>query len=447
VSAVPGAQPQRPEGIAGSSFAGPFPVGAYAEKLRDELRKRARVQLFGEVWNFRASKAKIYFELRDGHGALPCSMWRETFERQGLQLASFSDGCAVVVAGGPDYYPGSRTSSPSFSFDVTGLRIAGEGDLLAQLEALRRALAAQGLFEHQKRLPRPALPRTIGVVTGEGGKARDDVLAGLRRRGWAGRIVWAFAPVQDRHAAPRITRALTDLAAIEEVDVVIVARGGGSLADLFAFCDETLCRTVALLRVPVIASVGHHTDRTLIDDVAAVSCSTPTHAAESAVPAHPLESRERLARTAAALEAHGRRAVVGRARHLAALSRAPAQAIARHRVALHQRLKELRAASRRRVEADATRVQRRATVLQRKADAAAGAQDRSRRAALDSLAAALAAHDPERTVARGYAIVDDGSGGIVTSAAQARALGDVRLFFGDGDVDAKIINNEEGSQS
>jgi exodeoxyribonuclease VII large subunit len=441
------AQPSpRPEGIAGSSLAGPFPVGAYAEKLRDELRRRARVQLFGEVWNFRASKAKIYFELRDGDGAVPCSMWRDAFERQGLQLAAFTDGCAVVVAGGPDYYPGSRTSSPSFSFDVTGLRIAGEGDLLAQLEALRRALAAQGLFEHQKRLPRPALPRTIGVVTGEGGKARDDVLAGLRRRGWAGRLVWAFAPVQDRHAAPRITQALQDLAAIPEVDVVIVARGGGSLADLFAFCDETLCRTVALLRVPVIASVGHHTDRTLIDDVAAVSCSTPTHAAESAVPAHPLESRAQLARTAAALQGHGRRAVVTRARHLAALSRAPAQAIARHRVALHQRLKELRAASRKRVAADADRVTRRAQVLRRKADAAAGAQDRSRRATLDSLAAALAAHDPERTVARGYAIVDDGSGGIVTSAAQARALGDVRLFFGDGAVDAHVadkdINND-----
>ena len=118
-----------------------------------------------------------------------------------------ADGAQVVVAGGCDYYPGSRTASPSFSFDVTDLRVAGEGDLLVQLEALRRKLAAEGLFEPQKRLPRPLLPRTIGVVTGEGGKARDDVLAGLRRRGWAGRLVWAFAPVQDRHAAPRDRRA------------------------------------------------------------------------------------------------------------------------------------------------------------------------------------------------------------------------------------------------
>jgi exodeoxyribonuclease VII large subunit len=433
----------RPEGIAGSRLAGPFPVGAYAAKLQEELRKRIRVQLFGEVWNFRASKAKVYFELRDGDGAVPCAMWRNEFERLGFAPGVFADGCQVVVAGGPDYYPGSRTSSPSFSFDVTGLRIAGEGDLLAQMEALRRALGAAGLFEPQKALARPALPRCIGVVTGEGGKARDDVLAGLRRRGWAGRLVWAFAPVQDRHAAPRITRALQDLAAIEEIEVVIVARGGGSLADLFAFCDETLCRTVALLRVPVIASVGHHTDRTLIDDVAAVSCSTPTHAAESAVPTHPLEAREALAGRARALEGHGRRAVVGRARHLAQLSRAPAQAVERHRAALHQRVRELRAASRRRVDDDRERAARRAGALARKASASAGPEDRARRTSLESLTAALAAHDPERTVARGYAIVDDGAGGIVTSAQQARALGDVRLFFGDGSASAHINPEED----
>ena len=201
----------------------------------------------------------------------------------------------VVAAGGCDYYPGSQTASPAFSFAVTGLRIAGEGDLLAQLERLRRALHAEGLFGLQPALPRAALPKTIGVVCGEHSKARDDVMAGLRRRGWGGRVVWAFAPVQDRHAAPAITRALQDLAACAEVEVVIVARGGGSLADLFAFCDETLCRTVALLRVPVISSVGHHTDRTLLDDVAAVACSTPTHAAEAAVPVDCASARRALA--------------------------------------------------------------------------------------------------------------------------------------------------------
>ncbi len=225
-------------------------------------------------------------------------MWRTDFDALGVTL---TDGMRLVVGGGCDYYPGSSTSSPSFSFGVTELRLAGEGDLLAQLARLRRRLHAEGLFEHQKRRPRPLLPRTIGVVTGEQGKARDDVLAGLRRRGWAGRLVWAFAPVQDRHAAPAIAASLRELAAIEEVEVVIVARGGGSLADLYAFCDEGLCRTVALLRVPVIASVGHHTDRTLLDDVAAISCSTPTHAAEAAVGIDCALARVQLRASAAAL--------------------------------------------------------------------------------------------------------------------------------------------------
>src|SRR5258707_1539632 len=160
----------------------------------------------------------------------------------------------------------------------------------------------------------------MGVVTGESGTARDDVLAGVHRRGWAGGVVWAFAPVQDRHAAPAVTRALQDLAACEEVDVVVVARGGGSLADLFAFCDETLCRTVAMLGVPVIASVGHHTDRTLLDDVAAFSCSTPTHAAEAAVGVDCVRARADLATAAGRLREHGRRAVLSRARSLASLT-------------------------------------------------------------------------------------------------------------------------------
>src|SRR3954471_16146839 len=437
MTAVPSPTP-RPEGIAGSSLAGPFPVGAYAEKLRDELRKRARVQLFGEVWNFRASKAKVYFELRDGDGAVPCAMWRNDFERLGLVVGTFTDGCQVVVAGGPGYYPGLRTSSPSFSFDVSGLRIAGEGDLLAQMEALRRALGAQGLFAPQKELARPALPRCIGVVTGEGGKARDDVLAGLRRRGWAGRLVWAFAPVQDRHAAARITCALQDLAALGGVDVIVVARGGGSLADLFCFCDETLCRTVALLRVPVIASVGHHTDRTLIDDVAAVSCSTPTHAAEAAVPRHCLEARGELSRAGRRLEHHAGRAVLDRARGLARLSRAPAEHVARHRRTLHQSLRELRASTRRIVADERGLTATRALVLSRKASAASGAESATRRAGLDGLAAALAAHDPEKTLARGYAIVDDGDGNVVTTRDAAREAGGVRLFFSDGDIGATV---------
>src|SRR3954451_20217975 len=144
----------RPEGIPGVTVAGPFPVGRYAAELRDHFREIARVQMFGEVFNLRTPPkgARVYFELRDANGAIPCSMWRNEYEQAGVVLV---DGAQAVVAGGPGYYPGSRTSSGSFSFEVTSLRLAGEGDLLAQLEALRKKLAAEGLFEPQRRCTGP----------------------------------------------------------------------------------------------------------------------------------------------------------------------------------------------------------------------------------------------------------------------------------------------------
>jgi exodeoxyribonuclease VII large subunit len=418
-----------------SDLPGPYPVGSYAARLKQELQKFARVQLVGEVWGVRLSRARVYFELRDTRGALPCSMWLSDFEKLGLAL---TDGVKVVAGGGCDYYPGSASSSPSFSFAVTELRVAGEGDLLLELERLRRRLHADGLFEPQKRLPRPPLPRTIGVVTGERGKARDDVLAGLDRRGWAGRIVWAFAPVQDRLAAPLIATALRDLAAIPEVDVVIVARGGGSLADLFAFCDESLCRTVALLRVPVISSVGHHTDRTLIDDVAAVSCSTPTHAAEAAVPIDCRVARAHLSQSAHRLHAHSRRAITERARTLERLAAAPGHHVARERRRLHQLLRELRATARRSVAGGRERAGAHVTALTRATDRARTSDHGARARDLQRLALALAAHDPDRTLARGYALVEDQRGEPLTSAGAARDAHQVRIRFHDDAVDADV---------
>ncbi len=431
-----GPQPQAvAEGIPGTDLPGPYPVGSYAAQLKLRLRQFARVQLVGELWGMRSSRARVYFELRDPRGALPCSMWRTDFDALGVTL---SEGARVVVAGGCDYYPGSASASPSFTFAVSELRVAGEGDLLAALERLRRQLAADGLFEPQKLLRRPLLPRTIGVVTGERGKARDDVLAGLRRRGWAGRLVWAFAPVQDRHAAPQIAAALRELAALQEVEVVIVARGGGSLADLFAFCDEALCRTVALLRVPVVSSVGHHTDRTLIDDVAAVSCSTPTHAAEAAVPVDLHAAQAAVRSHAHRLRDHGRRAVLARARLLSQLSRAPSEHVARHRARLHQLVRELRAGGRRTVSEGRSLASVHLLVLRRSAARALSSETARRRSELDRMALALAAHDPERTLQRGYAMVEGRSGGLITSASGARAAHDLDVRFHDGVVPAVV---------
>ena len=274
----------------------------------------------------------------------------------------------MVVAGGPDYYPGSQTASPRFSFRATYIRLAGEGDLLAQLELARRRLDADDLLKRQRALARPALPRTIGVVTARSSAACADLLAGLERRGWRGTIVWADAPVQDRRAARAIASALRGLAEIPAVEVAVVCRGGGSLTDLWAFCDESLCRTVAMLRLPVISAVGHEVDRTLIDDVAAVSCSTPTHAAEALVPIDVRAARAALRNAAATASRAGTLAVARRARRLAECSAAPARTLRAERSRLHQMLREIRAAAARGNSERLRLARTHALVVERKAD-------------------------------------------------------------------------------
>lgn len=429
------------------------------------MRKRARVQLIGEVTGVGRSKVQAYFELRDGEGAVPCAIWLNDLEKAGLDEESLRDGAEVVISGGPDYYPGGGAASPSFSFRATHVRLAGEGDLIARLEALRKQLRAEGLFELQKQLARPLLPKAIGVVTAESGAARRDLVAGLRRRGWGGTVIWGFAPVQDRHAAPAIGRALQDLAARPEVEAIVVTRGGGSLADLWAFCDETLCRTVAMLRVPVVSAVGHERDSTLIDDVAAVACSTPTHAAEAAVPLDCLAARESLERCALALRRAGEAAIGARSRHLGALARGPARALQRERGKLNQKIREIRAASERGLAERGTRRQRIGTVVlerarRRAAEQAEAALEqekrrgeaiersaqralRRRREALERVAVALRAHDPERTLERGYALAETAGGEPVTSAEAAAAAGEVKLRFADGRVQARTEGEVE----
>jgi exodeoxyribonuclease VII large subunit len=418
---------------------GPFPVGRYARKLEEEMRRRARVSVIGEVTGLSRSKAQAYFELRDSEGAVPCAIWLGDLEKLDLPEGGLRDGTELVVGGGPDYYRGSGHASPAFYFRATEIRLAGEGDLLARLEALRKQLRAEGLFELQKRLARPRLPKTIGVVTAEAGAARRDLLAGLERRGWRGTIVWAFAPVQDRHAAPAVASAVQDLAAQPEVEAVVVTRGGGSLADLWAFCDETLCRTVAMLRVPVISAVGHERDSTLLDDVAAIACSTPTHAAEAAVPLDCRVARRDLVARIASLDRVAGSAVGARTPHLIALAGGPGRALRRERANLNQKTREIRAASERGI-GERLGFQRRlaAVVLERARRRAAGPEMERRREALRQAAVALRAHEPERTLERGYALVEDTAGEPVTSAADAVAAESVKLRFSDGRVAADI---------
>ena len=313
------------------------------------MRERARVLLIGEVTGVGRSKVQAYFELRDGEGAVPCAIWLNDLEKAGLPEGALRDGAEVVIAGGPDYYPGGGQASPSFCLPRHPRAAGRRGRPAGPARGAAQAAAGRG-------------PVRAAEAAGAAAAAEDDRRrhGGVAARpgatcwpGWSGAagrgtVVWAFAPVQDRHAAPAIAAAIQDLAARPEVEAIVVTRGGGSLADLWAFCDETLCRTVAMLRVPVISAVGHERDSTLIDDVAAVACSTPTHAAEAAVPLDCGAARRELERCVAVAAAGGG----GRGRRPRAATWPPWPAARRGRcgasaAALNQKTREIRAASER----------------------------------------------------------------------------------------------------
>lgn len=438
----------------------PIPVGEYAHRLVADMRARPRVTVTGEICDVRRSRVQVYFQLRDDRGGVSCTMWKDRFEALELPPEAVRDGAQVIATGGPDYYVGGAHASPAFSFRVTGFRLAGEGDLLARLAALRKKFAAEGLLELQGRLPLPALPRRIGVITAEGGAARQDLMAGLARRGWHGEIVWGFAPVQDRNAAPAITRTLGEMAALADVDAIVVCRGGGSLTDLWAFCDETLCRTAALLAVPVFSAVGHERDVTLLDEVAAVRCSTPTHAAEAVIRVDCVAERAAVARRSTRIAQAGPAAVRDRARPLAALAAGPARALRQERGMLNQKTREVAAAARRgvavrsstledshrrhlepaagRAEALTKAGQTRNAMLPERLLATAERTLGLRRRGLGAHQVAMRAHDPQRVLERGYARVEDRAGTPVTEPEAARRAIDLRIHFAEGKVDATV---------
>ena len=429
-----------PEPSPDPDLPGPFPVGRYAAELQQFLRARARILVTGELTGFKRSRVQAFFELRDSQGALPCSIWNTDLEKLGLDPQLLADGAEVVIGGGLDYYPGSANASPSFNFRATHMRLAGEGDLLARLKRLREELRREGLFEPQKQLHRPVLPKTIGVVTARGSAACQDLLAGLERRGWRGTIVWADAPVQDRRAAPRIASELRGLAELEQVEAAVVCRGGGSLADLWAFCDENLCRTVALLRLPVVSAVGHEVDRTLIDDVSAVSCSTPTHAAEELVRVDVRAAQGGLTASSGRAALGAKTAIRTRGLRLAELAGGPARSVRGERIRLHQKLREVRASAVRGLRDRDQLAERHALVLARKG--AASAKPAEAVARLSTFESAIRGHDPQRVLERGYARVESLDGDAVTSAEAARDAADVTVRFADEAVRARIRKDE-----
>ena len=228
-----------------------------------------------------------------------------------------AEGDRVVVHGKYDFW----AARGQLNFKVDEIHPVGLGELLLRLERTRKLLAAEGLSDPERKRPLPFLPRCVGLITGRASAAESDVLANARARWPAVRFRVAYAAVQGVSAVPQILDALALLDADPQVDVIVLARGGGSAEDLLPFSDEALCRAVARCRTPVVAAVGHEPDHPIVDDVADVRCSTPTDAGKRVVPDAAAELR-----AVDGLRSRARRALAGWVRtehaHLARLTAA-----------------------------------------------------------------------------------------------------------------------------
>jgi exodeoxyribonuclease VII large subunit len=209
--------------------------------------------------------------------SVPVTCHRDVADRPGLEL---TEGARVIVRARPDYY----VARGSFSLRATEIRAVGLGELLARIERIRRLLAAEGLFDPARKRPLPFAPAVVGVITGRDSAAERDVLVTARRRWPAVRFAMHNCAVQGPTAAASVIEGLRRLDADPAVEVIVVARGGGSVEDLLPFSDEGLVRAIAACRTPVVTAVGHETDTTLVDHVADVRAATPTDAAHRIVP-------------------------------------------------------------------------------------------------------------------------------------------------------------------
>ena len=415
-----------------------------------------RVRVRGEVTELkRYPSGHIYFSLKDEGAKLSGIIWKSGVARLGMQP---ENGVEVIATGRISSY----AERSSYQMIVERMEYAGAGALLARIEALRLRLADEGLFDAARKQALPVLPAVIGVVTSERGAVIQDIRTTIARRFPRPILLWPV-PVQGEGAAERIAAAIAGFdtlrpgGPIPRPDVLIIARGGGSLEDLMAFNEEIVVRAAAACRIPLISAVGHETDTTLIDFASDRRAPTPTAAAELAVPARADLLADLAQRGARLIGALNRKLQEGRLR----LSRAerglpdlPAL-LGATRQRLDDRVERLRLALPSLVRGWASRLtlasstlagalrhtmaarrDRAVRVLTRVSPAPLQAQLREARARLDGAAGHLEAVSPLAVLQRGYALVTDPAGHPLTSAAAVRPSARLRLRFADGEVGA-----------
>jgi exodeoxyribonuclease VII large subunit len=395
----------------------PWPVRTVARKIAEWVDRLGAVWVEGQLAQVtaRAGTGTAFLVLRDPAADVSLQLTAPIgLVREGGPAVT--EGSRVVVHGKPSFFLGRG----ALSLRVDEIRAVGVGELLARIERVRALLAAEGLFDPARKRRPPFLPGCIGLVTGRASAAEHDVVRGAQARWPAVRFRIEHVATQGALAVPQIVDALGALDRDPAVDVVVLARGGGSVEDLLPFSDETLCRAVADCRTPVVSAIGHEPDTPLVDHVADVRCSTPTEAGRRLVP----DLAEETARLTG-LRDRAARALAGwvdrEERLLAAL---------RGRPVLADPLRSLES--------------RDAEVLRlRDAALACTLRGLDRRATeLEHLRARLTTLGPAATLARGYAIVqrvvDENPLPVLRSAADAAPGDALRIRLADGALTAAV---------
>lgn len=392
----------------------PWTVGdltAYVRELFELDYRLQELSVTGEISNFtHARSGHLYFTLKDDRAQLKCVMWRSQAGNLRFRPA---EGDAVIARGQLSVYEAGGV----YQLYVNDLSQAGRGDLAQAFEALKQQLAAEGLFDAKYKKPIPAFPRRIGIVTSADAAALRDILNVLRRRCPLTSVLIAPTLVQGVDAPPSIVRALQWLDGRDDVDTIIVARGGGSIEDLWAFNDERVARAIFAARHPIISGVGHDTDFTIADFAADLRAPTPSAAAELAVPDLG-ELRPVIAGLARALSYHITNLLAERRLQLFSLQRAlrhlgPQSQLTNYRQHFDDLVIALERAMDRRLEKLESR---HALALAR-----------------------LQAVSPQATLARGYAIVRRQDGQLVRRAAQVRPGETLQVQVSDGQFAVGVL--------
>jgi exodeoxyribonuclease VII large subunit len=389
----------------------PWPVAVFSNKIKGWIDRLGTAWVEGEITQWGVSGGNVYGKLKDldVDATIGFTIWSSVRAKLPDDL---SQGDRVIALVKPSYW----VKGGSLSMQVFEMRHVGLGDLLERLERLRQSLKAEGLFDADRKKPLPFLPRCIGLVTGKDSDAEKDVLRNAQLRWPSVEFRVMHAAVQGDRAVSEVIAALRTLDADPEVDVIIVARGGGDFQNLLVFSDETLVRTAAACSTPIVSAIGHEADRPLLDDVADLRASTPTDAAKRVVP----DVADELSRVRQARSRIGTRVT----------------SLVNHEI---DRLEQLRtrpvlARSDWLVDSRAEELGR---YVQRTGELVDRLLDRSHTRVIE-LRSQLRALSPQRTLDRGYSIAQLPGGAVLRSSREAVPGTLLLLTLADGTTTATV---------